>query len=133
VKPKLSLAQLNASTESEFISLLDGIYEYSPWIYARAWHDRPYSTLTQVKTSLAHVVHNSTRDEQLGLIRAHPELAGKAMLAKSLTAESTNEQGKAGLTACTPQEFERIQQLNRDYNAKVSPSSLRYAAPTARA
>ena len=53
-----------------------------------------------------------------GLIRAHPELAGKAMVAKSLTAESTNEQSKAGLTQCTPEEFARIQQLNADYNAR---------------
>jgi N-carbamoyl-L-amino-acid hydrolase len=52
------------------------------------------------------------------LIRAHPELAGKAMVSKSLTAESTNEQGRAGLTDCTPHEFARIQQLNAAYNAK---------------
>jgi N-carbamoyl-L-amino-acid hydrolase len=55
---------------------------------------------------------------QLALIRAHPELAGKAMVSRALTAESTNEQGKAGLTDCTPEEFARIQQLNADYNAK---------------
>ena len=52
------------------------------------------------------------------LIRAHPELAGKAMVSKTLTAESTNEQGKAGLTDCTPEEFATLQQLNADYNAK---------------
>jgi beta-ureidopropionase / N-carbamoyl-L-amino-acid hydrolase len=64
------------------------------------------------------VVRESGREAQLALIRAHPELAGKAMVAKTLTAESTNEQGKAGLTDCTPQEFAQIQQLNADYNAK---------------
>ena len=58
------------------------------------------------------------REAQLALIRAHPELAGKAMVARTLTAESTNEQGKAGLTACTPEEFDRIQQLNADYNSR---------------
>ena len=57
-------------------------------------------------------------DAQLGLIRAHPELAGKAMVAQNLTAESTNEQSKAGLTECTPEEFERIQQLNAAYNER---------------
>jgi N-carbamoyl-L-amino-acid hydrolase len=57
-------------------------------------------------------------EKQLALIRAHPELAGKAMVSKTLTSESTNEQGKAGLTDCTPEEFARIQQLNADYNAK---------------
>ena len=52
------------------------------------------------------------------LIRAHPELAGKAMVSKTLTAESTNEQGKAGLTDCTPQEFATIQRLNTEYNER---------------
>ena len=59
------------------------------------------------------------RDAQLALIRAHPELAGKAMVAKTLTAESTDEQGSAGLTDCTPEEFARLQQLNAAYNAQV--------------
>ena len=64
------------------------------------------------------MVRGASLDEQLGLIRAHPELAGKAMVSKTLTAESTNEQGKAGLTDCTPEEFARLQQLNADYNAR---------------
>jgi N-carbamoyl-L-amino-acid hydrolase len=63
-------------------------------------------------------VRDAGTDKQLTLIRAHPELAGKAMVSNTLTAESTNEQGKAGLTHCTPEEFARIQQLNADYNAK---------------
>ena len=58
------------------------------------------------------------REAQLALIRAHPELAGKAMVSKTLTAESTHEQGRAGLADCTPEEFARIQQLNADYNAR---------------
>jgi N-carbamoyl-L-amino-acid hydrolase len=64
------------------------------------------------------VVRDAGRERQLALIRAHPELAGKAMVSQTLTAESTNEQGKAGLTDCTPEEFARIQRLNADYNAK---------------
>jgi hypothetical protein len=67
---------------------------------------------------LVAAVRASGREAQLGLIRAHPELAGKAMVAKTLTAESTHEQGKAGLTACTPDEFARIQVLNDSYNQK---------------
>src|SRR6218665_96644 len=51
-------------------------------------------------------------------MRAHPELAGKAMVSRSLTAESTHEQRTAGLTDCTPEEFARLQQLNADYNAR---------------
>jgi beta-ureidopropionase / N-carbamoyl-L-amino-acid hydrolase len=64
------------------------------------------------------VVAQAGEDAQLALVRAHPELAGKAMVSKNLTAESTNEQGKAGLADCTPEEFAKIQRLNTDYNAK---------------
>ena len=67
---------------------------------------------------MASIVREAGADKQLALIRAHPELAGKAMVDKALTAESTHEQSKAGLTDCTPEEFARIQQLNADYNAK---------------
>jgi N-carbamoyl-L-amino-acid hydrolase len=63
-------------------------------------------------------VRTAAPERQLALIRAHPELAGKAMVARTLTSESTHEQGKAGLTDCTPEEFARIQQLNAAYNAK---------------
>jgi hypothetical protein len=56
---------------------------------------------------MAQVVRQPAREAQLALIRAHPELAGKAMVSQSLTAESTNEQSKAGLTHCTPEEFAR--------------------------
>lgn len=117
----LSLSQINAATSSEFTALLDGTYEHSPWIAERAWTRRPatgFASLAQLKLALVEVVRDAGRDAQLSLLRAHPELAGKAMVAKTLTAESTHEQGKAGLTACTPDEFARIQRLNADYNAK---------------
>ena len=114
----LTLTQLNAASQAEFVALLDGTYEHSPWIAERAWAKRPFATLAALKHALVEVLREAGRDAQLALIRAHPELAGKAMVAKTLTAESTNEQGKAGLTACTPEEFARIQQLNADYNAR---------------
>jgi N-carbamoyl-L-amino-acid hydrolase len=114
----LTLETLNAADEAQFTALLDGVYEHSPWIAGRAWARRPFATLAQLKRGLVEAVREASRDEQLGLIRAHPELAGKAMVAKSLTAESTNEQNKAGLTNCTPEEFATIQKLNADYNAK---------------
>lgn len=114
----LTLETLNGADEAQFTALLDGVYEHSPWIASRAWAKRPFATLAQLKRGLVEAVRDSSRDERLGLIRAHPELAGKAMVAKSLTAESTNEQNKAGLTNCTPAEFATIQRLNADYNAK---------------
>ncbi len=114
----LTLEQLNAATPAEFTALLDGTYEHSPWIAERAVSSRPFHSLAQLKLALVNVVRECGREAQLKLIRAHPELAGKAMVSKTLTAESTHEQGKAGLTDCTPQEFAQIQQLNADYNAK---------------
>jgi N-carbamoyl-L-amino-acid hydrolase len=114
----LTIDQLNAATADEAVALLDGTYEHSPWIARKALAARPFRSLAHLKHALAQAVNGATRDEQLGLVRAHPELAGKAMVSKTLTAESTNEQGKAGLTDCTPEEFARIQQLNADYNAK---------------
>ena len=114
----INLNQLNAASQAEFTQWLDGTYEHSPWIAAQAWAQRPFKSLAQLKLALAEVVRNADRTAQLALIRAHPELAGKAMVSQTLTAESTNEQGKAGLTGCTPEEFARIQQLNTDYNAK---------------
>jgi N-carbamoyl-L-amino-acid hydrolase len=114
----LTLEQLNAASASEFVRLLDGTYEHSPWVAERAAAQRPFASLTQLKLALAQVVREAGAETQRALIRAHPELAGKAMVSRTLTVESTNEQGKAGLTDCTPQEFEQIQQLNADYNAK---------------
>ncbi len=114
----LRIDQLNAAQAAGFVALLDGTYEHSPWIAERAAARRPFSTLAALKLALVQVVRDAGREAQLGLIRAHPELAGKAMVAKTLTAESTGEQGKAGLTDCTPEEFARIQRLNADYNAK---------------
>ncbi|MDD0815710.1 2-oxo-4-hydroxy-4-carboxy-5-ureidoimidazoline decarboxylase [Curvibacter sp. HBC28] len=114
----LTLEQFNSAPAAQALQWLDGLYEHSPWIVERVLPQRPFVSLAQLKAALAQVVRESSADAQLDLIRAHPELAGKAMVSQSLTAESTNEQGKAGLTDCSPAEFARIQQLNSDYNAR---------------
>lgn len=114
----LTLEELNSASREQAAQMLDGLYEHSPWIAAQALDARPFRSLAHLKHAMAEVLAHAGRDAQLGLIRAHPELAGKAMVSKSLTAESTNEQTQAGLTDCTPEEFAKIQQLNTDYNAK---------------
>lgn len=114
----LTLEQLNAAPAAEAAALLDGLYEHSPWITEAALAQRPFRSMAHLKHALVQVLAQAAPEQQLGLIRAHPELAGKAMVSKTLTAESTNEQNKAGLTDCTPEEFARIQQLNADYNAR---------------
>src|SRR6201987_1351166 len=108
----LTLDRLNAAPQAEFTRLLDGTYEHSPWIAERAWAARTFPTPAPLKLAVAHVVRDAGRAAQVELGRAPPALAGKAMVSKTLTAESTNEQGKAGLTDCTPEEFARIQDLN---------------------
>ena len=114
----LTLEQINAAPLGEAAALLDGLYEHSPWIAEAALTRRPFLSLAHLKLLMAQIVRDAGRAPQLALIRAHPELAGKAMVDNTLTAESTHEQSKAGLTNCTPDEFARIQRLNADYNAK---------------
>ena len=114
----LTLDQLNTASQARFAALLDGVYEHSPWIAEAAWAARPFASLAQLKHALVQVLREAGHDAQVALIRAHPELAGKAMVAKTLTAESTHEQGRAGLTECTPAEFAHLQALNAAYNAK---------------
>ena len=113
-----TLDQLNAAPLKEAAQMLTGLYEHSDWIAEKALAQRPFRSLAHLKHAMTKVLDEAGRDAQLALIRAHPELAGKAMVSKTLTAESTNEQTKAGLTDCTPEEFERIQTLNREYNAR---------------
>ncbi|KQP19573.1 2-oxo-4-hydroxy-4-carboxy-5-ureidoimidazoline decarboxylase [Pseudorhodoferax sp. Leaf267] len=114
----LTLEQINAATQPEFTALLEGTYEHSPWVAEAAWAARPFASLAALKQALAQAVRDAGRERQLGLIRAHPELAGKAMAANTLTAESTNEQNKAGLTNCTPEEMALISGLNTAYLAR---------------
>jgi N-carbamoyl-L-amino-acid hydrolase len=114
----ITIDQLNNASLADAMRALDGVYEHSPWIAQQALAQRPLRSLTHLKHAMSECVRTASSDAQLKLIRAHPELAGKAMVSNTLTAESTNEQSKAGLTHCTPDEFERIQKLNADYNAR---------------
>ncbi|HCL85752.1 MAG TPA: 2-oxo-4-hydroxy-4-carboxy-5-ureidoimidazoline decarboxylase, partial [Comamonadaceae bacterium] len=114
----LTLEQLNAASLPDAVALLDGVYEHSPWIAEAALAQRPFTSLAHLKHAMVRVLAEAGVDKQLALIRAHPELAGKAAVSQQLTAESTNEQSRAGLTDCSPEEFARIQQLNAEYNAR---------------
>ncbi len=113
-----TLAELNAAAPQQASALLDGIYEHSPWIAERALAARPFATLAALKQALVQTVRAASRDEQLTLIRAHPELAGKAAIAGELTAESRDEQSRAGLAYCSAEEFAQIQTLNAQYRER---------------
>ncbi|ATQ74549.1 allantoate amidohydrolase [Massilia violaceinigra] len=113
-----TLTDLNSCDAAAFVDTLRGIYEHSPWIPERALSARPFATVTALKYALQTAVTKASVDEQLGLIRAHPELAGKAAIAGELTQESTNEQAKSGLNLCSAEEYATLHKLNADYNAR---------------
>ena len=113
-----TLQQLNDASPEQAVQMLDGVYEHSPWIAQQALALRSFRSLAQLKHCMFRVVAAAGRDAQLALIRAHPELAGKAMASNALTAESSNEQNQAGLTRCTPAELAHIARLNADYAAR---------------
>jgi beta-ureidopropionase / N-carbamoyl-L-amino-acid hydrolase len=126
----ITLEQLNNASQERFVALLDGVYEHSPWIAEMASAKAPFATLAQLKHALVTVLRDAGAKAQVKLIRAHPELAGRAMVSRTLTAESTNEQGKAGLADCTPAEFAKLQTLNAAYNEKFGwPFTLAVRGP----
>ena len=113
-----TITQLNAMPEGEFVEVLGGIYEHSPWFAEAAARQRPFANAAELAATLRGVVDAAGQEAQLKLVRAHPELAGKAAVRGELTAESTREQAGAGLDQCTPEEFQRLQALNAAYNQK---------------
>jgi len=114
----LTLEKLNSASAQDALTMLDGLYEHSPWIAEKALAARPFKSLAYLKAALTNVVSAATKSQQLALLRAHPELAGKAMLDANLTAESASEQSTVGLTNCSPQELKTLSQLNHAYSEK---------------
>lgn len=113
-----TIAQLNTMPVAEFVQVLGGIYEHSPWFAETAAAQRPFADAAALTLALRKAVDEAGEAAQLKLVRAHPELAGKAAVRGELTAESTREQSGAGLNLCTPEEFDRLQSLNAAYNHK---------------
>ncbi|AKM32170.1 OHCU decarboxylase [Pandoraea faecigallinarum] len=113
-----TVAELSALPRAEFIAALDGIFEHSPWVAEAAWDDRPFASVDALHDAMCQAVIDAGETPQLALIRAHPELAGKAAVRGELTAESTREQAGAGLDQCSAQEFARLTELNDAYKAK---------------
>ena len=95
--PHITLNQINTLPHAQAVALLTGLYEHSDWIAAQALDERPFASAAALKHAMVKVLHDAGREPQLALVRAHPELAGKAMVSQSLTTESAHEQAKAGL------------------------------------
>ena len=103
----------------DFVSLYGGIYEHSPWVAACvATEATGVIDASELAELMAECVDNASSERQLALIRAHPDLAGKAQVAGDLTPESTAEQASAGLDHCSKVEYERFQALNSAYQEK---------------
>jgi allantoate deiminase/N-carbamoyl-L-amino-acid hydrolase len=126
-----TLQHLNSLDGAAFAAQLHGIYEHSPWIPERAAARRPFATPAALKLALQDAVTQASEAEQLSLLRAHPELAGKAAIAGELTLESTGEQAASGLDRCSPGEFAALHRLNAAYNGKFGfPFILAVKGPT---
>jgi len=114
----MTLADLNTLDAPAFAAALAGVFEHSPWIVERTGASRPFGSIDELHRALIDTVTRATEAQQLALLRAHPELAGKAAIAGEMTAASVDEQASAGLAACTPEELAQINELNRRYNAR---------------
>ena len=91
-----------------------GVFEHSPWVAERAWRKQPFASVDALHEEMMAVVRDASREEQLALIRAHPELAG----GMDLTADSSSEQGRLGFKTLSKDEFEKMSALNRRYREK---------------
>jgi OHCU decarboxylase len=107
--------------KDRFVAEFGGIFEHSAWIADRAWAMElgpAHDSAAGLHNALARVFRSASRDERLGVLTAHPDLAGKLAAAKRLTAESTSEQASAGLDALTDEERAAFTKLNDAYTAK---------------
>jgi len=114
----------NSPAEMDLASFLDtfgGVYEHSPWVAQTAWESgltEKHNTSAGLSKQMMVAIADADRKSLLDLINAHPDLAGKAAVNGELTAESTSEQSGAGISECTPEEFEQFQTFNDAYKAK---------------
>lgn len=105
----------NMLPSEAFVARYAAVVEHSPWVVERAAARRPFADLTE---GIIAVLEDATPDERVSVIRAHPELAGRAAIAGTLTEDSRREQASAGLDRMTVPEFERFHALNAAYRAR---------------
>lgn len=114
---RVTMSEINALDRQAFVARLGFLFEGSPWIVAEAWDSRPWSSPEGLHAAMLEVVARASQERQLALIRAHPDLVGRAALAGTLSRESTAEQRAAGLDpgALTADEVARFQESNQVY------------------
>lgn len=117
---KPTIGELNACDVARFVAVCGPLFEHSPWIAERAAAARPFADRKSMFQAFCSVVEAATVAEQLALVRAHPDLVGRAALAGQLTGESTREQAAAGLGNLSMEEVRRFQEFNAAYHAKFN-------------
>ena len=111
----LTIQEINNLGREEFVSKFGSLYERSPWVAERAWNARPFASLGDLRGAMVEAVRAAPEGRKMALIRAHPDLAGKAAVAGELTRESEGEQASAGLDRLSPEEYEAFTRMNREY------------------
>ena len=106
------------STVDAFVDRYGGLFEHSPWVAQQAWDKRPFSDREDLAVKLEQAMYDAPRDRQLALIRAHPDLAGRAAIEGTLTPDSKREQSSAGLDRLTPDEYEAFTRTNTAYRER---------------
>jgi 2-oxo-4-hydroxy-4-carboxy-5-ureidoimidazoline decarboxylase len=114
----ISLERLNVADARAFATALGGIYEDSPWVAEAALPGRPFATLAALHDAMSDAVRAADETRKLALLNAHPDLAGKAARAGSITADSKAEQGSIGLDRLSDAEFENFHRFNQSYREK---------------
>jgi 2-oxo-4-hydroxy-4-carboxy-5-ureidoimidazoline decarboxylase len=109
-----SLVELNQMNQTEFVEALGAIFENTPAIAEAAWSARPFDSVAALHQSMVAVVQQLSGDEQLALIRAHPDLGSRAKMAEA----SVQEQSGVGLDQLTAEEYDHLQALNQAYKDK---------------
>lgn len=114
----IALSQLNELSDTDFVATLKDVFEHSPWVAERVATQRPFKSVRSLHRAMVHAVEDASQREQLDLICAHPDLAGKAARAGKLTDSSTSEQAGAGLDSLDDEQYSRFHALNDRYKAK---------------
>ena len=114
----ISLESLNASDPASFVAALGDIYEHGPWVAQAVYAKRPFGTLAALHDAMMSAVRAAPPDQRLALIKGHPDLAGKAARAGTMTSESTAEQASVGLDRLSEAEFAQFHRLNGAYREK---------------
>ena len=114
----LTLEQANALDREEFTERLGGLFEGPPWIVADAWERRPFASVAELHDALCGVMRAASEDRQVALIRAHPDLVGRAALTGTLGKASRAEQASAGLNQLSPDEIATFKRLNAEYQTR---------------